>query len=415
MAMAVLKAYLESLSYTVELFDLNAHFFHMLKEYRPSWQRRDAVFEQDLFDKMICDYPEEMERIIAHINNSSARYAGFSLFNRNLYFSIELINKIVSSKQIIVGGPEVFYGSFGNFQNIHCLLTRNIEFFVIGEGESTLADILQGKAATVSTCIEVESLDNLPFYDFSDLFVPSEGVVLPLLASRGCIAHCAFCAERLLSKRYRQHSVGYMIGQIRHLMQMHRTSTFSFQDSLWNGNLSWCEEFCDAVISEGLAIHWDCQMLIRSGMDVAFFKKMKRAGCFNIFFGLESGSDTVLRLMKKPFRADEAGRVFTSAYQAGLHYEASLIIGYPGEGEQEFMETCSFLRHNRSVIKKIAQINPYIKLAPIRPNQPTEDPVRTQKRIRAILELLDSEGIRYTNAFINNLVDHSDELLALYE
>ena len=73
--------------------------------------------------------------------------------------------------------------------------------------------------------------------------------------------------------------------------------------------------------------------------------------------------------------------------------------------EDDFDETCRFLKDNKGIISKVAQINPYIKLSPCEAEEPTISQEAIQRRIATLVDILDSEKIPYTRAFINNLVD----------
>jgi len=134
--------------------------------------------------------------------------------------------------------------------------------------------------------------------------------------------------------------------------------------------------------------------------------KMKRAGCFNLFIGLESASAAVLKRMNKGFTLTEARSFFQLLSAEGLHFEISLITNYPGETENEFQETLQFIRDNKSSIPKIAQVNPWVPYVGTTAAQRTHmvdfaQGIRKLERMRAFFE---HENIPYTKSYIGNLL-----------
>ena len=85
---------------------------------------------------------------------------------------------------------------------------------------------------------------------------------------------------------------------------------------------------------------------------------MKRAGCKALQFGIESGSQRILRKMNKPFSIDQAELILRSSFSAGIQNFINLLIGFPGETEEDFMETLCFLERNRQFIQGFGSITP---------------------------------------------------------
>jgi anaerobic magnesium-protoporphyrin IX monomethyl ester cyclase len=69
---------------------------------------------------------------------------------------------------------------------------------------------------------------------------------------------------------------------------------------------------------------------------------MKSAGCIGVFFGIESGNDSVLSLMKKRITTAQAKRAVYAAKAAGLKVGAFFIVGYPGESNKTVLDTVRF-------------------------------------------------------------------------
>ena len=389
-----IRKYNENKGITVKILDLNIIFYHLLRMNKKKWLSLNKEFEEDLFNLVKKRYPQVIKNILKKLKDASL--IGFSLFRRNKNFTykfIEEIRRIYPHKKIVIGGPEVLFMKLRGEQ-----LRKDINW-VIGEGERSIEKILNCKHNLVVAYEEIENLDEIPFLDFEGFNINYYSQYLPLYTSRGCIKKCFFCTERRLSSRFRQHSSFYVVKQIEFLMKKFRTNYFIFQDSLINANLQWLEQFLTLLVKKGLKIFWEAQMIVRKDFDYSLAKLCKKAGCFNLFIGLESASNKVLSAMNKGFTKEEALNFFSTLKKAELHYEISLIVGYPAEKEKDFQETIQFITHNKRIIPKIAQVNPYIDYLNL---EYTPSP-QAIKRIDYLLSLLQKEKIPYTKSFINNL------------
>jgi len=141
-------------------------------------------------------------------------------------------------------------------------------------------------------------------------------------------------------------------------------------------------------------------MAVRKDFPLSLAELLKKSGCFNLFVGLESASDKVLSAMNKGFTKEDACLFFEILKKAGLQYEISIIAGYPKEEENDFKETIDFITKNKTVIPKIAQVNPYIDYF----SYPYTPSAQATERVKRLISLLRKEGIPYTKSFINNLI-----------
>lgn len=282
------------------------------------------------------------------------------------------------------------------------MLDKNYTW-VIGEGELPFLKIARGDKAKIFRFEEIENLDTMPFLDFDSFNLKTYQPVLPLFSSRGCRFKCAFCSENLLYQKFRQHSAGYMIEELKALKLKYEIGTFVFCDSMINSDTDWLDEFCERLLNEKLNIKWEAQLRVAANFPQELAVKMKKSGCFNLFIGLESGSNRILNLMKKGFDSATAAVFFDRLKSAGLHFEISLIFGYPEETENDFKETVDFISKNKHLIPKVAQVNPFVDYLNAFPEItfPSEQGL---KRVADFIEFLNKEEIAYTRSFINNLI-----------
>lgn len=397
LSLIYLENYLKNKDINVKIIDLNNIVFKNLGITAGQWLKLDPDFENNLFSIIKKDYPYILNDLYKQIAPSD--FLGFSLFKRNLPFTkqlIQAINTLYPNKQIILGGPETLLLNKSSIDN-------NDYFWVIGEGELPLYQIVTGQTQKNYSFQEIDDLDTLPFLDFSSLRLANYSNYLPLFSSRGCMHKCNFCSEKLLYKKFRYHSPKYMVEQIKYLIKKYNFNYFVFCDSMINYKLSWLNDFCWQIIKDNLKIQWEAQIRIQDNLPLELAKLMKTSGCYNLFIGLESGSDNTLHKMNKGISTASALSFFKNLTLAGLHFELSLIIGYPGEENKDFLDTIDFIVKNKQFIPKIAQVNPFIDYLNTMPDQKFPTPTAI-KNVETLINIFQREKIKYTKGFINNLI-----------
>jgi len=396
-----IKQYLIKEGIDVRVIDLNIIIYKLLGLAKDKWLSLDRDYEEKLLSIVKSRYPNVIQKLIKNIEKSNL--IGFSLYERNKKFALNLaqiLQKKYPKKKIVFGGPQTL------FMRIHKENFLKPFKWVIGEGEKALVNIIKGNKKDIIEHEELKDLDELPFMDFKGFDLKLYSQFLPLVSSRGCIKMCRFCTENLLYKSFRQHSFPYMLEQIELLVKKHNMNNFTFQDSLINANLDWLENFCSSLIKKNIKINWEAQAIIRNDFSQTLADLLKKSGCFNLFVGLESGSDKILRLMNKGFTKDDALKFFNTLKKSGLHFEVSLIFGYPHEEEEDFAETVIFIVKNKKIITKIAQVNPFVDY--FLKNQRNRKEILN--RVNKFINIVKKEKIPYTKGFINNLIDRKWKL-----
>lgn len=397
LSLAFLKNYLNNRGQKSEIVDLNIQVFGALGLSLSDWLRLESKFEQELFSLVERKLFFILENLYKTIEN--AEMVGFSLNQRNTPFSLALVEKISDkfpAKKIIFGGPHTFF-----LDKENKLDKKN--YWVIGEGEIPLSRILIDDKTKIYRFQEIKNLDTLPFYDFGPLNINLYSPVLPLFSSRGCPFTCNFCSEKMLFSKFRHHSPQYIVDQIKYLKNKYKTKSFVFCDSLINYKRKWLWEFCSLAIKNKLEIKWEAQIRVENNFPLELALLMKKSGCYNLFIGLESGSEKMLQLMNKGFKIGEAVNFFETLAKAKLHFEVSLIFGYPKESQEDFQETLNFILKNKAIIPKVAQANPFIDYLGDYP-QENFPSFETKTRVELFLKTLRKEKIKYTKSFINNLI-----------
>ncbi len=343
LGLGYLRSYLAKNNIKVEILDLNNYFYNLADEgLKREWLVScNSKLENGILSIIKDNFSAEFAAIVEKLAEYDV--LGFSCFKSNFNTTFE-VARIVKSRRpdikIIFGGPEIsrlFFKSNGKFDSDVMALAG---FLVVGEGERALADYLKGagfagKTAVFDELADLRSLD-FPKYEgieFKDYPRPD---ALPVQFSRGCIRKCGFCSERLLYKGFRRRDVKAVIEEIKYHREKNKINYFVFFDSLINADLKALEDFCDGVIENFGSVNWEAQIAVRPDMPDGLFKKIKASGCYNLFVGLESGSDNTLKNMNKGFSSEEAVSFFRQLNNAGLFFGVSKDVGYPGETATEF-------------------------------------------------------------------------------
>lgn len=160
-----------------------------------------------------------------------------------------------------------------------------------------------------------------------------------VVASRGCpYGHCAFCYyAHDRAPRYRQRSVASVLAELEVLVRDQGFQHVSFLDEDFIGNREWTAELCREILDRGLKFDWYCETRV-SAVTPELLALMRRAGCYLIYYGIESGSAEMLRLIRKGITLPQARNALRATREAGIQTVCSFILGLPMEtpdqGEQ---------------------------------------------------------------------------------
>jgi radical SAM superfamily enzyme YgiQ (UPF0313 family) len=165
--------------------------------------------------------------------------------------------------------------------------------------------------------------------------------------SRGCPGRCVFCRERSDYRRFRTRKPIDVLNEIKNIMGRfplrEAPTTIHFSDQLINGSMRKLEELCDLLIDEEMNIEWFALVRFREKMTRTILSKMRKAGCKAIFWGLESASNKVLNLMGKNYDHQLARRLVGEAWNLGIENYLPLIVGFPGETVNDFIQSIMFV------------------------------------------------------------------------
>ena len=238
----------------------------------------------------------------------------------------------------------------------------------VGEGEQTMSEL----ADCVTQGKELSSVKGLVFKDgerivktgprefvenFNDLAFPTRDLfdneayqkyyrdrfgysITSMITSRGCPFSCDFCSRPIFGADMRTRSVANIVDEVEEIAALGYDRVW-FADDCFTLNRNHVLDVCNEIVKRGLDIGWECLSRVDT-MDAEVAGGMKRAGCIGVFFGIESGNDSVLSLMKKRITTAQAQRAVYAAKAAGLKVGAFFIVGYPGESNKTVLDTVRF-------------------------------------------------------------------------
>lgn len=276
-------------------------------------------------------------------------------------------------KVVVVGGP----GMVGIGAAV-LGSTPEIDVVAFGEGECTVVPLFsaltngeslravpgihyrqQGALLTTRAATRSADLDSLPLPDYTGIDF-SKYHSVGLMASRGCPFHCTFCdVAPAWGRRNTQRSVDHVLDEMERLHDKFGIDEFGFADDLFIVDRKWVDSFCSRKVNRGIDVRWRCcghVNLVKPGL----VESMAAAGCISIFFGIESGSNAVLRRIKKNFSIEKAFDVIEKSL---VHMEVStnFMWGFPGETPEELDKTLYAVQ----LVEKMGGLANLMMLAPL--------------------------------------------------
>ncbi len=255
-------------------------------------------------------------------------------------------------------GGGIFAGTMAlDSPNLEYFLERTrdtIDYVIVGKGEVFMLKALQGElppGKRVFTAREFEEeIPRLPvppsgMPDLSDLEL-QHYPYLAASASSGCPFKCKFCNSPVYYGEYTKKDIDRVVREMTQLHQQYGSRIFFMTDALLNpiiGDLS------GEIIKNGTALYYDGYFRVdKETCNTADTLKWRRGGFYRARLGVESGSQRVLDLMDKGITVEQTKTAIASLAYAGIKATAYIVIGYPGETEEDFQLTLKLLEDIRN-------------------------------------------------------------------
>ncbi|MFC1727642.1 B12-binding domain-containing radical SAM protein [Patescibacteria group bacterium] len=291
----------------------------------------------------------------------------FTPYAKDAHEVAGLVKSVNPKTMVVFGGAHV------SIDPKLVLKDKNVDVAVKGEGEITLLGLVQAlqkkrkltRLTGIAYCqgrkiIQnppspfIKNLDELPFpardllpldvYDDLDEPFAMRHPLTAMVTSRGCPGRCVYCAiHSIWGHTWRGRSAKKVVDEIEHLINDFGIKEIHFQDDSMSINKARMNKICDEIIKRKLDIKWTTPNGIAHWtLDKKLIKKMKRAGCYRLTFGIESGNPEMRKWLGKPHSLEQAKQLTQYANKIGLWTIATNILGFPYETKQQIEDTINF-------------------------------------------------------------------------
>lgn len=339
LGLAYVAAALEKEGYAVKILDAAAEGFH----------------QEDIFRKIRQD-----------------RYdiIGITMLTPMFKCSIETVKTAKQARsgvKIVVGGVHPTVLPLETLKD-----NPQIDFIVIGEGEITVVELIKalenngdlkkiagiGFRSNEDVIINyirplIKDIDNIPFP--ARHLLPMERYKMTasrsrkkrcytIIVARGCPFRCTYCSHPF-GKTFRHHSVERILDELKLLITNYGAQEINFEADTLTINKDFLSSLCQGIIKSGYhqKIRWTCEARVDT-VNKEMLKLMHEAGCWQISYGVESGAQRLLDLIKKDFTLEQVAEAFQLTKEIGISIRAFFMLGLPTETRKESWETINFAK-----------------------------------------------------------------------
>ncbi len=324
---------------------------------------------------------KQVEAILRSTEFDVALIGGLIPVYKRIIFYADMIKRVNPNALIMAGGSAAM--------SVPQLLLQNSKVDVVcaGEGEKAIIALLEGlkdykleeltgikgfyykindELSFPGGLDLIEDLDSesaMPAYDLlpMDIYLSNPiigfGKDIDFISSRGCPFMCTFCYQPW-GRRFRGHSVDFIINALKHLKQNYNIDFVSFQDDEFMANKKRVYEFCEKVQQHIPGLLWSCTGRVNLVAE-DIVGSMVKAGCVSISYGFETGSTRLLQEMNKMATLELMQKAIKINRKFGIMLPISFIIGMPGETDESCRETVEFCVKNEIPLKSIMFATPY--------------------------------------------------------
>jgi len=321
----------------------------------------------------IIDAPAEKmsgDDIVKSILNQGEDIIGISMLTPSFGVVRDLCRKIrqtLKDCMIVLGGPHCTALPEQTLQEI-----PEADIVCIGEGEKTMAEIAEKDKKSDFRSIKgicyrsgdkiirteersyIRELDTIPpparhllpmeQYHLTASRVEGDSYCPTIIVARGCPFSCTYCS-RTFGRTFRAHSVKRIVEEIQALVDMYQISQINIEADTLTAKKKFITELCKALIDSGLSkkIKWTCESRVDT-VDKEILRLMRKAGCWQISYGVETGSQRLLDLINKSVTLKQIEDTFKITKRAGITIRGFFMLGLPTETREESIATIEFAK-----------------------------------------------------------------------
>lgn len=311
---------------------------------------------KDKHDVLIYDEPVDKRNLSKVIKDFNPDILAFSFTTQSAFRSYKLLKKHKKDRFCIAGG---IHPSF-QYQEA---LDNGFDLVVIGEGEKTFSQVLKfielkkdysnlkgiafkrnNKYYKTTSRQLIKNLDkiNIPARDLLDMSKYEQGSIT---TSRGCPFNCAYCASKKYCNRtFRQRSAENVFSELKIVVEKYNKKLVHFCDDTFTINHNFVKKLCKFIIDNNLVFEWSILSRVDTiRNDLEMLLLLKKAGCKLIIFGIESGSEKILKRINKNISIKQIKEAILLTKKVGIDVKTTWIVGLPGSYKEQ-MESLQLMK-----------------------------------------------------------------------
>jgi radical SAM superfamily enzyme YgiQ (UPF0313 family) len=334
--------------------------------------------EVKIIDSIILNYTlRDIEKELQTFNPDVVGIASVTPSIYEAYKVAKIAKKVREDCIVVLGGPHATFMSRQTLEEC-----KYIDIIVKGEGEETTKELIESiekgaplnkvRGITFREKNEIIDSEPRPFIkNIDDIPFPSRDLLpmhlykfngvryTTMLTSRGCPFKCSFCSSsRLFGGYWRGRSPENVLEEMKIIYEEYNIKNIEFIDDTFTLDQERAEKICDGIIKQGWDISWGASSRVDT-LSKKLVEKMKKAGCWILFLGIESGSQKILDAIGKRITIEQAKEAVKIIKDAGIQVLGSFIIGFIQDTKETIKETIKFAKSLNLDYAEFSILTPY--------------------------------------------------------
>jgi len=257
--------------------------------------------------------------------------------------------------------------------NTEDYLNLGADFAVIGEGEQTMTELAEnikagspffdgiagiafmngnGELITTKERTKLKEVDELPLPNRAAIDMPAyldvwkkyhKKGTISVSTQRGCPYTCRWCSTAVYGQSYRRRSAAAVVDELIHLKETYNPDALWFVDDVFTVSHKWLNAFNEEVNKRNAVIPFEC-ITRADRLNPEVIAALKSSGCYRVWIGAESGSQKIIDAMDRRVDVNKVRDMIVEAQKQGIEAGTFIMLGYPGETEEDIEETIHHLK-----------------------------------------------------------------------
>lgn len=291
--------------------------------------------------------------------------------------TVEVAKEVCPETKITLGGPHV------HIYPEETINLKNVDYVVVGEGEETFCSLLKNlndnealkkisglvfkengqiiNTGVKSYCADLDQLpfpprEMIPYKKYFSLLAKEEPTTT-MFTSRGCPFRCSFCDRPTMGKIFRKRSFKNVVDEMEECLKLDIKEIFIYDDT-FTVDRKRVIDVCEEILRRKLKFSWDIRARVDT-IDETMLLLLKKSGCKRIHYGVESGTEKILKVLNKNITLKKVEEVFKLTRKMGIETLAYFMIGSPTETREDILESIRFAKKLNPDFTQITLLTPF--------------------------------------------------------